>query len=418
MEKLGQLRARDEWDLIVVDTPPSRSALDFLDAPARLGRFLDGRMLRLLLAPARAGGRSVFSLVTASFGLFSEADGQDPRRPAAHRPVRLRRRAGLDVRRLPGAGRADLPGAAGAGDGVPAWWPRRSRTRSGRPTTSPGGWRPSGCRWPAWCSTGCTGAGDRRDRRRRARPRPQRLIRDEHPVAADVLRVHAALMRAGRARAARSPAGSPRPIPRCRWPSVAAQPVDVHDIDGLRDDRCGSRRRSQSAALTAPQPASRGPSVLDRGLEHPPPARHLRVPAQQRAAFPLGHAAPHPELDPVVERVGQALVPDRAAAADPLRHVLLGALHKQRVRIPVPARRHDSASRRSSPCVDVPPCSSRLSDSPTRASRRSPGDTRAARRHRDRSGTSCESSPRRTIMLRSRSDYATSSAKSAKPDTV
>jgi anion-transporting ArsA/GET3 family ATPase len=71
MEKLGQLRARDEWDLIVVDTPPSRSALDFLDAPARLARFLDGRMLRLLLAPARAGGRSLFTLVTASFGVFS-----------------------------------------------------------------------------------------------------------------------------------------------------------------------------------------------------------------------------------------------------------------------------------------------------------------------------------------------------------
>jgi anion-transporting ArsA/GET3 family ATPase len=72
MEKLGQLRVTDEWDLIVVDTPPSRSALDFLDAPARLGRFLDGRMLRLLVAPARTGGRSVFSLVTASFGLFSK----------------------------------------------------------------------------------------------------------------------------------------------------------------------------------------------------------------------------------------------------------------------------------------------------------------------------------------------------------
>ncbi|HLL65657.1 MAG TPA: ArsA-related P-loop ATPase [Micromonosporaceae bacterium] len=71
MEKLGQLRARDAWDLIVVDTPPSRSALDFLDAPARLSRFLDGKMLRLLLAPARAGGRSVFSLVSASFGVFS-----------------------------------------------------------------------------------------------------------------------------------------------------------------------------------------------------------------------------------------------------------------------------------------------------------------------------------------------------------
>jgi anion-transporting ArsA/GET3 family ATPase len=71
MEKLGQLHAQGEWDLIVVDTPPSRSALDFLDAPARLSRFLDGRMLRLLLAPARSGGRSMFSLVTASFGAFS-----------------------------------------------------------------------------------------------------------------------------------------------------------------------------------------------------------------------------------------------------------------------------------------------------------------------------------------------------------
>ncbi|MDT5030058.1 MAG: hypothetical protein QOC94_229, partial [Actinoplanes sp.] len=71
MEKLAQLRLADEWDLIVVDTPPSRSALDYLDAPARLSRFLDGRMLRLVLAPARTGGRSMFSLVTASFGLFS-----------------------------------------------------------------------------------------------------------------------------------------------------------------------------------------------------------------------------------------------------------------------------------------------------------------------------------------------------------
>ena len=69
MEKLGQLRAQAEregtWDLIVVDTPPSRSALDFLDAPKRLGSFLDGRFIRLLTAPARAGGRAylkVFSV--------------------------------------------------------------------------------------------------------------------------------------------------------------------------------------------------------------------------------------------------------------------------------------------------------------------------------------------------------------------
>src|SRR6201747_2470068 len=56
MEKLSQLRALDEWELIVVDTPPSRSALDFLDAPQRLGRFLDRRLIRILLRPAEARG--------------------------------------------------------------------------------------------------------------------------------------------------------------------------------------------------------------------------------------------------------------------------------------------------------------------------------------------------------------------------
>jgi anion-transporting ArsA/GET3 family ATPase len=54
MEKLGQLRRSDEWDLIVVDTPPSRSALDFLDAPERLGRFLDGRLIKVVGDDGRA----------------------------------------------------------------------------------------------------------------------------------------------------------------------------------------------------------------------------------------------------------------------------------------------------------------------------------------------------------------------------
>ncbi len=71
MEKLGQLRQSDEWDLIVVDTPPSRSALDFLDAPQRLGRFLDGRLIRLLSAPTRVGGRAYLRVVTAGFGMLT-----------------------------------------------------------------------------------------------------------------------------------------------------------------------------------------------------------------------------------------------------------------------------------------------------------------------------------------------------------
>jgi anion-transporting ArsA/GET3 family ATPase len=71
MEKLGQLKAQGRWDLIVVDTPPSRSALDFLDAPQRLGRFLDGRMIRLLLAPAKAGGRAYMKVFTVGINMFT-----------------------------------------------------------------------------------------------------------------------------------------------------------------------------------------------------------------------------------------------------------------------------------------------------------------------------------------------------------
>ena len=73
MEKLGQLVASGEWDLVVVDTPPSRSALDFLDAPQRLANFLDGRMIRLLSAPARAGGRGLRKVVGGALGLATKA---------------------------------------------------------------------------------------------------------------------------------------------------------------------------------------------------------------------------------------------------------------------------------------------------------------------------------------------------------
>jgi anion-transporting ArsA/GET3 family ATPase len=68
MEKLGQLRAEERWDLVVVDTPPSRSALDFLDAPKRLGSFLDGRFISILMGGARSGGRAYLKVLGAGFG--------------------------------------------------------------------------------------------------------------------------------------------------------------------------------------------------------------------------------------------------------------------------------------------------------------------------------------------------------------
>ncbi|MCQ6245233.1 ArsA family ATPase [Streptomyces malaysiensis] len=71
MEKLGQLRARDEWDLIIVDTPPSRSALDFLDAPKRLGSFLDGKFIKVLMAPAKVGGRAGMKFLNVGVSMMT-----------------------------------------------------------------------------------------------------------------------------------------------------------------------------------------------------------------------------------------------------------------------------------------------------------------------------------------------------------
>jgi anion-transporting ArsA/GET3 family ATPase len=55
MERLHELHSTGEWDLIVVDTPPTRNALDFLDAPARMEEFFSSRLLRWLIAPAKGG---------------------------------------------------------------------------------------------------------------------------------------------------------------------------------------------------------------------------------------------------------------------------------------------------------------------------------------------------------------------------
>jgi anion-transporting ArsA/GET3 family ATPase len=85
MEKLGQLRRSDEWDLIVVDTPPSRSALDFLDAPERLGRFLDGRLIRVLTAPVKASrpfGRVINAGLSVMTGTLTKVLGAQVLRDA------------------------------------------------------------------------------------------------------------------------------------------------------------------------------------------------------------------------------------------------------------------------------------------------------------------------------------------------
>src|SRR3954451_21591335 len=70
--KLYELDSSGSWDVLVLDTPPARNALDFLDAPARLTRFFQGRAIRMFLRPAGLFGRGtglVFSLLQRVTGV-------------------------------------------------------------------------------------------------------------------------------------------------------------------------------------------------------------------------------------------------------------------------------------------------------------------------------------------------------------
>ena len=63
MEKLWELHEEGRWELIVIDTPPTRSALDFLDAPRRLTDFLEGRFLKLMMLPYMKAGRTGLKVI-------------------------------------------------------------------------------------------------------------------------------------------------------------------------------------------------------------------------------------------------------------------------------------------------------------------------------------------------------------------
>ena len=71
--KLYELDQQGEYDLLVLDTPPSRNALDFLDAPGRLSAFFQGRAIKMFLRPTGLLGRGT-GLV---FGLLERLTGVD-----------------------------------------------------------------------------------------------------------------------------------------------------------------------------------------------------------------------------------------------------------------------------------------------------------------------------------------------------
>jgi anion-transporting ArsA/GET3 family ATPase len=76
MERLHELHETGEWDLLIIDTPPSRSALDFLDAPKRMTSFLEGRLLRLLMKPGMAAGKRVGRAVNFGATTFMRVAGR------------------------------------------------------------------------------------------------------------------------------------------------------------------------------------------------------------------------------------------------------------------------------------------------------------------------------------------------------
>jgi anion-transporting ArsA/GET3 family ATPase len=77
MEKLYELYQEDRYDLLVLDTPPTRNALDFLDAPERLSRFIDSRSLSFFLRPGRLGLKVLGRGGGVLFGVLKRVTGVD-----------------------------------------------------------------------------------------------------------------------------------------------------------------------------------------------------------------------------------------------------------------------------------------------------------------------------------------------------
>ena len=221
--------ASGRFDVLVLDTPPSRNALDFLDAPDRLTGFLEGRALQRLPRPDRASRRGSSAAGRASSSRVLQAPHR--RRPA-RRPQRLLPRARRPHRRL----QASAPRASR----------RCSPTRRRRSSSSP---RPSASRSRRRSSSRgklrearhAVRRPDRQPRARRSTAAPAEPTRRRRALAAEL--GDASSRRRSRAptpRSARSPSATTPRSSTCARRPASSDPVvvpqldgDVHDVDGL-----------------------------------------------------------------------------------------------------------------------------------------------------------------------------------------
>ena len=112
--KLYELHEEHDFDVLVLDTPPSRNALDFLDAPARLLGFLEGRALQIFLAPSGLTARLFGRGSAILFAIFARVTGRRP----ARRPLFVLRLHVDGARRLRRTHAAGRSAAARTRDGV------------------------------------------------------------------------------------------------------------------------------------------------------------------------------------------------------------------------------------------------------------------------------------------------------------
>jgi anion-transporting ArsA/GET3 family ATPase len=77
MAKLYELRHERDFDVIVLDTPPSRNAVDFLETPTRLLGFLEGRALKVFLSPSGLAARVFGRSTGIVFAIFARVTGVD-----------------------------------------------------------------------------------------------------------------------------------------------------------------------------------------------------------------------------------------------------------------------------------------------------------------------------------------------------
>ena len=230
MEKLGQLLAEDRWDLVVVDTPPSRNALDFLDALKRLGSFMDSRLWKLFLGPGRGLGKLVTGVMGLAMKAMSTILGSQMLSDAAAFVQSLdstfggfRQKADRTYALLKRRGTQFVVVSAAEPDAL-----REATFFVDRLSEE-------GCRWPAWSSTAhtrCCAPHRGTRRRRRDRTRGGGGGRRTALTAA-VLRIHADRGLTAK-REIRLLSRFTGANPHVRVIGVPALPFDVSDLDALQ----------------------------------------------------------------------------------------------------------------------------------------------------------------------------------------